>query len=162
MLCGADAGRFRTHVRGTGAVGHCSGFQPRKAPERVLDVARAMPERRFILLGRRWEQWSRYAELQSLANFRYVEGLYEDYPEWYAKMDVFLSPSAVEGGPLPLLEAMASNCVPVTSRTGFAPDVITHGQNGFLFDAGATTAEVCALVESAFRVTTDIRSTVAP
>ena len=76
-------------------------------------------------------------------------------------MDVFLSPSAVEGGPLPLLEAMASNCVPVTSRTGFAPDVITHGQNGFLFDAGATTAEVCALVESAFRVTTDIRSTVA-
>ena len=54
------------------------------------------------------------------------------YPDLYSKMDVFVSPSILEGGPVPILESMMSNCVPVASKTGFCPDIINHGQNGFL------------------------------
>ena len=75
-------------------------------------------------------------------------------------MDVFLSTSLNEGGPLPLLEAMLSNCVPVASRTGFAPDIITHGQNGFVFDTDAPVADVCSLIEDALRLRADVRATV--
>ena len=37
---------------------------------------------------------------------------------------------------------MMSNCVPVASKTGFCPDIINHGQNGFLFDINAGYKEV--------------------
>ncbi len=56
----------------------------------------------------------------------------------YSTFDVFLSISNLEGGPIPLVEAMMSNAVPVASRTGFAPDLIQHGENGFIFDLDAS------------------------
>ena len=126
----------------------------------MLEVVGLLPNRRFILLGRGWPAWERFGELLALPNFEYVEIPYEEYPKWYAKMDVFLSTSLNEGGPLPLLEAMLSNCVPVASRTGFAPDIITHGQNGFVFDTDAPVADVCSLIEDALRLRADVRATV--
>jgi glycosyltransferase involved in cell wall biosynthesis len=95
-----------------------------------------------------------------LLNFEYVETEYEMYPRYYRQMTVFVSVSFLEGGPIPLLEAMMGNVVPVASRTGFAADVIQHGKNGYLFDPHAPIEEVCELIEAAFSLTTDVRSTV--
>jgi glycosyltransferase involved in cell wall biosynthesis len=85
---------------------------------------------------------------------------YDEYPRYYAAMDVFVSPSRVEGGPIPLLEAMMANVVPVCSRTGFGPDLIEHGRNGFLFQVDAPVEEVAALVEQAYALDADVRATV--
>ena len=100
------------------------------------------------------------SELLGLPNFRYVEAPYDEYPKYYRAMDVFLSAAAVEGGPIPLLEAMMSNAVPVAAATGFAPDLIEDEKNGFLFPPGAPVATVAALVESAHSVQVNVRRSV--
>jgi glycosyltransferase involved in cell wall biosynthesis len=67
----------------------------------------------------------------------------------------------LEGGPIPLLETMMCNAVPVASRTGFAPDLIRHGENGFLFDVEAGASTIAPLIDSAFALDdTDVRATV--
>jgi glycosyltransferase involved in cell wall biosynthesis len=54
-----------------------------------------------------------------------------------AQADVFLLPSAFEGLPVSLLEAMAHSTVPVVAHCRSGVDqVIRHGENGFLVSAG--------------------------
>ena len=161
VLGGADPLLFPPHERGGGVVGFSTAFYPRKAPDRVLELVRAMPHRRFLMLGRHWSRYERWNELRALPNFEYVEPEYADYPGYYRRMDVFVSPALLEGGPIPLLETMMCNVVPVASRTGFAPDLVRHGENGFLFDVDAPTGEICELIEQAFALRADVHATVA-
>jgi glycosyltransferase involved in cell wall biosynthesis len=157
----ADSAVYRPHRRTPdGAVGFCSAYYPRKSPDMVLEVARRLPHRRVLLLGKRWDQYPRFAELSALPNFEYIDAAYDSYPAHYARMSVFVSVSRLEGGPIPLLEAMMSNVVPVASRTGFAPDVVVPGRNGFLFDVDAPPEQVCRLVEQAFVLDADVSTTV--
>ncbi|WP_162912951.1 glycosyltransferase family 4 protein [Rhodospirillaceae bacterium SYSU D60014] len=161
VLGAADPLLFRPHRRsGVGAVGFVSAFYERKNPDMILQIVQRMPHRRFLLVGRNWKDYPRFAELEACPNFRYWELDYAAYPDAYAQMDVFVSPSLLEGGPIPLVEAMMSNVVPVASRTGFAPDLIADGENGFLFEPGAPTERICALIERAFELDTDVRGTV--
>lgn len=161
VLGGADPTIFRGHARGHGAIGFSMAFYERKRPERVLEIARAFPGRSVILLGRGWPEWARFSELERLPNFRYIETSYAEYPAYYAQMDVFVSPAVLEGGPIPLLEAMMSNAVPVASDTGFARDLISHGDNGYVFDVNASSDDVIALVRKALDNRADVRATVA-
>lgn len=161
VLGGADPHLFRGHVRGAGCVGLSSSFYERKNPEALLDVVRAMPDRRFVLVGRNWEQFARFGELSACANFEYLTASYAEYPAIYAQFDVFLSLAMLEGGPIPVLEAMTENVVPVASRTGFCPDLIRHGENGFLFDVGAPASTIAPLIEAAFALRGDIRASVS-
>ncbi|GAA4270868.1 glycosyltransferase family 4 protein [Aquimarina gracilis] len=154
---------FYTHNRGQGGVGFCSNFGPRKNPDLIFDLVKNMPNRSFYLIGRNWQDYNQFNELSKLSNFTYYDNVpYESYPDLYEKIDVFVSPSLLEGGPVPVLEAMMSNCVPVASKTGFCPDIITHGENGFLFDTTANYKEVVALIEKAFLIKADVRETVLP
>ncbi|WP_405207661.1 glycosyltransferase family 4 protein [Aquimarina sp. LLG6339-5] len=154
---------FYSHERGSGGIGFCSTFSDRKNPDLVLDLVKNMPDRQFYLIGRHWQQYDRFNEISDLPNFKYFEEKpYDSYPDLYSKIDVFVSPSLIEGGPVPVLEAMMSNCVPVASRTGFCPDLITEGENGFLFDVDANYKEVIPLIEKAFLIKTDVRETVLP
>lgn len=160
VLGGADPALFHPRKRGGGKVGFCTAYYPRKSPETILGVVRRMPHRDFLLVGRNWRQYERFAELQALANLQYVEAPYEDYPALYGQMDVFVSVSRLEGGPIPLIEAMMCNVVPVASRTGFAPDLIRHGENGFLFDVDANPQAICSLIDEAMELDADVRTTV--
>jgi glycosyltransferase involved in cell wall biosynthesis len=160
VLGAADPELFKPHQRSGGAVGFCTAFYPRKSPDRILDIIKMVPDRKFILLGRNWDQYERFQELIALPNLSYVEAPYSDYPQYYAAMDVFVSPSKLEGGPIPLIESMMCNVVPVASRTGFAPDVIQHGENGFLFDVDSPAEEICKLIEQAYQLQADVRKTV--
>jgi glycosyltransferase involved in cell wall biosynthesis len=157
----ADSGVYLPHERQeAGTVGFCSAYYERKSPDLVLDIVRGLPHRRFALLGKGWEKYPRFAEMSALPNFSYVDTSYANYPGHYARMSVFVSASQLEGGPIPLLEAMMSNAVPVASRTGFAPDVIRHGENGFLFDVGTAAEDVCRLIEQAFVLQANVHDTV--
>lgn len=55
----------------------------------------------------------------------------------YSLSDVFAMDSISEGFPLTLLEAMASGCVPITTRFGGVSDVVRDGYNGYIRDSAA-------------------------
>jgi 2-polyprenyl-3-methyl-5-hydroxy-6-metoxy-1,4-benzoquinol methylase len=57
-----------------------------------------------------------------------------EMPDFYRKLDVICVTSKSEGTPLPLLEAMASGCFPISTRVGVAEEVIVDGVNGLLID----------------------------
>jgi L-malate glycosyltransferase len=56
--------------------------------------------------------------------------------EWFQAIDIFVLPSRSEALSNSLLEAMACGCCPVASRVGGSPELIRHGENGMLFEAG--------------------------
>ena len=156
----SDPDFFYKHERKTGDVGFCSAFGERKNPDLVYQLVKNMPERKFHLIGRYWENYERYDEMKNMANFTYYNNKsYDTYPNLYSKIDIFISPSILEGGPVPVLEAMLSNCFPIASKTGFCPDVISDGKNGFLFDIDAEYSEVIKLIKLADSKTIDVRQT---
>ena len=156
----SDPNFFYTHQRKTGAVGFCSAFGERKNPEMVYQLIKNMPERKFYLIGRHWENYERYDEMKKMTNFTYYNNeSYDKYPDLYNNIDIFISPSTLEGGPVPVLEAMLSNCFPIASKTGFCPDIISDGYNGFLFDVDADYLEVIRLIKLADSNTIDVRPT---
>jgi glycosyltransferase involved in cell wall biosynthesis len=161
VLGGADRQRFRPHSRGGGAVGLSMAYYPRKSPDRLLALVPLLAPQRVVLIGRHWSQYPHFDRLLQQPNFSYVEAPYAEYPRHYEQMDVFVSLAELEGGPIPLIETMMCNAVPVASRTGFAPDLIRHGDNGYLFDVNAPMETVAGLVRLALQNTADIRSSVA-
>ena len=97
----------------------------------------------------------------SLPNFEYIEPKdYFEYPKLYSRMSVFVSTSQLEGGPIPLIEAMMSNVIPVVSDTGFSRDLIKHGQNGYIFTNNEKIENIAKLIKKAFLNRNDIRKSV--
>lgn len=162
ILGAADANLFHPHAReGIGVVGLVSAYYERKGPRLLLDTVRLAAHRRFMLVGRGWTESPIGPQLQALENLTIVESPpYAELPAIYQKMDVFLSVSELEGGPIPLIEAMQSNVVPVATRTGFAPDVIRTGENGFLCEVDAQATEVVRLLDAAYDLEADVRKSV--
>ncbi len=56
----------------------------------------------------------------------------EDVAEYLRLCDVYLQPSLWDGMPNALLEAMSCGCCCIASDAGGIPEVIVHGENGFL------------------------------
>ncbi len=52
----------------------------------------------------------------------------------YAACDLFVLPSRLEGLGMVLMEAMAAGKPVVATRAGGIPEIVTHGQNGFLVE----------------------------
>jgi len=75
----------------------------------------------------------------------------QDVPAWYRAMSVVVCPSRVEGFGLPCLEAMASGCPVVATRTGAWPELIREGEDGYLVPC----QDVSALADAILKVTAD-------
>ena len=58
---------------------------------------------------------------------------YKDYNLFYNLMKLFVSVTSYDGGPIPLLESMACGVPSIITNSGFAPDIIEHKKNGYLF-----------------------------
>lgn len=162
VLGGADPELFLGHERGDGVVGLSCSFYEWQNPDLLLELMKLLPHRRFHLIGRKWEQYALFEAMRALPNFSYLSIPPQQHPEQYRKFDVFLSMSTLQGGSLPLLEAMMCNAVPVASNTGFAPDLIRHGESGFLFDADAVASTIAWQIEAAYQLKSDVRSLVLP
>jgi glycosyltransferase involved in cell wall biosynthesis len=139
--------------------GH-QGYRERKNYDLIVELIKVIQNADVIILGKNWSQYERFGELKKLPYFRYVEVPYAEYPAYYQQMDVFVSASKLEGGPIPLIEAMMCNVFPVVSNTGFAPDIITHGKNGLLFDVNASVATIYGLINKALTLQVNVRETV--
>ncbi len=62
----------------------------------------------------------------------------------YASSDAFIFPSRTETLGLVLLEAMAAGCPVVAANSGGIPDIVTHGENGYLFEPQDETGAIKA------------------
>ncbi len=149
---GGDNVVFQPHARkADGAILICGTnyADGRKNPELVVDVMKLLPNRKFILLGKRWNT------IEDTGNLDFVEDLtYEkSYPEVYGLCSVFLSCSKLEGGgPNSLIEAMHANLVPVVSDTGNAQQYIVNGYNGYIFPHDSSAEHVASLIEQAYQL----------
>ena len=158
----ADPAIFRGHARKDGPVGLLARFGERERPDLLRAVVHLLPGRRFVLAGPGWRSYALLEEMIAASNFMWMPAppgghAPGERAEILSGIDVVLSPAATGFGAVPLLEAMMENAVPVACRTGVAPDLIRHGQNGFLFDDAAPAEVVAELVERAFVLDGDVR-----
>jgi glycosyltransferase involved in cell wall biosynthesis len=61
------------------------------------------------------------------------------------EMDIFVLPSLSEALSNSLMEAMACGCAVVASKAGGNPELVTHGETGFLFEPGNSVELAAAL-----------------
>ncbi len=105
-----------------------------KEIDRIKPVLEAIPHARLALVGNgphREELEAHFAGTQT--HFvGYLQG--EDLASAYASADAFIFPSRTETLGLVLLEAMAAGCPVIAANAGGIPDIVTDGENGFLFD----------------------------
>lgn len=64
----------------------------------------------------------------------------DDLALCYHALDLYLVTSREEGGPMALMESMASHVPVVSTRVGMAPDLITDGVSGALVEVGDAAA----------------------
>jgi glycosyltransferase involved in cell wall biosynthesis len=64
-----------------------------------------------------------------------ILGWRDDVPRLLSALDLFVLPSRWEGMPLAILEAMASSVPVVASDISGNRDLVSHGEDGFLFDS---------------------------
>ena len=146
----ADCSRETYAPKGEKILMHASNFRPVK---RVGDVVRIfakvqeqMPAK-LILIGDGPERIFIQQLVKDLKLGGHVYFLGEqDYLEpLFFCADVFLLPSEQESFGLTALEAMACGVPVICAETGGLPEVISHGETGFLFPVG----EIKKMAESA-------------
>jgi glycosyltransferase involved in cell wall biosynthesis len=105
-----------------------------KGIDRIKPVLEAIPNARLALVGDgpyREELQTIFAGLPAYF-VGYLQG--EELGAAYASADAFVFPSLTETLGLVVLEAMAAGCPVIAARAGGIPDIVTDGENGFLFD----------------------------
>lgn len=126
-----------------------SRFGYRKSPDRLPGLVRALKDWKFVLLGRGWEKFLEDQALIKEPNFEYVKFDKNTRNHFFQKGKIFLSFSILEGGPIPLLEAIHCGMAPIVSDTGFARDILGSTNAGSIFDVNAKNREIVDLIQNA-------------
>ena len=105
-------------------------------------IRREVPDARLRILGFLPEREPKVVQLfedRGLMPFVDFAGVKasEELSPYYARADVLLVPSAYEGLPFVILEAMRSGLPVVATRVSGHPEAIIDGENGFLVDLDA-------------------------
>ena len=82
-------------------------------------------------------------------------GYREDMPEIMAEIDVLVVPSMQEAQTIVIPQAFASGKPVIASRVGGIPELVKHGENGLLVEAGDVPALADAMLQLA--VSPDLR-----
>lgn len=105
-----------------------------KEIDRIKPVLEGIPNARLALVGDGpyREELERHFEGTHTYFVGYLEGA--NLAAAYASADAFIFPSRTETLGLVLLEAMAAGCPVVAANSGGIPDIVTNGENGYMFD----------------------------
>ncbi len=131
---------------------HVSNFRPVKRIMDVLEVFERVAKRvpsRLMMVGdgpdrSRAEAWCREHHLRERVFFL---GNVPNLEEVVGSADLFLLPSEAESFGMAALEAMASEVPVIGTSTGGMPEVVVHGESGFLFPVGDVEAMADAAIE---------------
>jgi L-malate glycosyltransferase len=135
---------------------HMSNFRPVKRVDAVVEIfrrIRAHVNARLLLVGDGPDAQIAQERLTSAGLMGEAEFLGEqlDIVALLSVADLFLLPSAQESFGLAALEAMACEVPVVASAVGGLPEVIQHGETGFLHPAG----DLEAMAAAGMRLLTD-------
>ena len=99
----------------------------------LAEVGRRVPNVACMIIG---PGWGELVERQKAAGIRcaYVPFVrdHADVAEFHRSLDAYWIPSRIEGGPVPMLEAMASGSCCIATPVGMVCDVIRDGENGLM------------------------------
>ena len=149
---------------GRPAVHH--GVEVKRVEWFVDAVAALKLDIEVVLLGERIEAAANRLKRAGVSHryLRRQECPVQRYPEIYATFDCLVVTSSTEAGPLPLFEAMACGIPVISTRVGWAPRQIDHGETGFLIDDVQSLREAIRAIADArgpwFERRHDIRSKV--
>ena len=126
-------------------VGTVARITPEKDLETFYKVAQLvtakLPEVRFVIVGDGYGDELARARLDvarlGLQEVVRFTGHRNDLRDVYASFDLFLMTSVTEGLPNTLLEAMALGVPAVSTDVGGIPELLLHGEGGYLAPAGA-------------------------
>jgi N-acetyl-alpha-D-glucosaminyl L-malate synthase BshA len=120
---------------------HLSNFRPVKQLTDVIEIFDRVHKKipsKLLLIGdgpdRSKAEW--LAVKKGIHKQVIFVGKQDRVHEKLAMADVLLLPSQLESFGLVALEAMACEVVPVATRVGGVPEVVDHGETGFLADVG--------------------------
>lgn len=121
-------------------IGTVGRMVPVKGLELFLDAAallrRQAPRVRFSILGDGplREPLLRRAEALGIADCTEFLAPRPDAFAYYESLDVYVNTSLHEGLPLSIVEAMACGKPIVSAAVGGIPEIVTHGEHGFLVE----------------------------
>lgn len=148
--------RAKLTREGEKIVTHISNFRPVKRVEDVVRVfariSRTVPAR-LLLVGDGPDRprAERLAGEEGVADRVLFLGKQESVAELLACSDLFLLPSESEAFGLVALEAMACGVPVIAARVGGLPEVVDHGETGYL----AAIGDVDAMAEAGTRLLCD-------
>ena len=128
-----------TLVRDPKSIVLASRFGPRKGAELLPELIKRLPNWNFTIMGRGWSNFLQQENLVNLPNLNYVKFNKKNRSTYFSMARIFLSLSNLEGGPVPLIESMSLGVIPISTSTGFAPEFIRDGINGYLLPINPTT-----------------------
>jgi N-acetyl-alpha-D-glucosaminyl L-malate synthase BshA len=138
---GAGERRQELTPNGERLLVHLSNFRPVKRLHDVIEIFDRVRKRipaKLLLIGdgpdRPQTEW--LAKDKGIHQDVIFLGKQDQVQETLATADILLMPSEMESFGLAALEGMACEVVPVATRVGGVPEVIDHGETGFLAEIG--------------------------
>ena len=120
---------------------HVANLRPQKDHETLLQAAAMVvarePRAMFVLTGTGplHDQVVRRVDRLGLESVRFLGGV-PSAARLIAAADLLVLSSAHEGLPVVVMEALAAGVPVVSTRVGGVPDLVKHGQNGYLTRPG--------------------------
>lgn len=115
-----------------------------KEIDRIKPILQSIPNARLALVGDGPNRANLEKHFAGTNTFfvGYLAG--KELGSAYASSDAFIFPSRTETLGLVLLEAMAAGCPVVAANSGGIPDIVTPGENGYLFEPQDETGAIKA------------------
>jgi len=123
-----------------------SKFGPRKGGDVLHELVKGMPDWTFTIFGTGWEEYIQNNGLDGHSNFSYILWDESARNRLMSTHSIFLSLSKLEGGPIPLIEALNCGMFAISTDTGFARDLIVDGTNGSILPIGADIKKVTSAI----------------
>lgn len=131
-------------------IGHAAAFTPEKGQDVALRAALLLAPRlphARLLLGGAGPERSRLAH--HAAGIAQLPGFVDNLNRFYAALDLYIMPSRSEAWGLSALEAMAYGLPVIASNVGGLPELVEHGNSGWLVPPDSPEALADAILDAA-------------
>lgn len=118
---------------------YVGGLSQRKGISYIFEAVRGLEDHVVLTVVGRGNIDECLALRQALDNVNYIPSLsHDEVLKLMATQDVFIFPSLFEGFGLVITEAMSQGTPVITTNRTCGPDIMTHGKDGWIVEAGTS------------------------